>query len=750
MPLFSTAYAGVLYPLNLLYILFSPKVANFLELFHTILGAMGMFLFLRSLRLIPAASFAGGILFVSQTFFMNHSPHVSMRETALLAPWIAWLCQRLIRRPRAGRAFALSLGIALQIAAGYAQIVMMTMLWLVFLWIAQIPLNRKGIRKTVWFFVALGSGAGLMSLQILPSLEHVKATFRAHMTLMDWQTCSFHPSHLILFFSPLALGSPNTYWIGNELPGELLTTLSSAGWALALASILLLFFNKSLRKGLRVRFVFLMLLGIVLTLMLSFGKHFSLNKYLFHVTPLNLFRIPSRWLFLTCTFVSSLSALAIHFLMRFQWYKRILVFVFSWVLWGVICTASFYLFVHTTEKAKEFMPGISDILGQTRALSFQPITQALTRCHLPTLGGLMDRVGIHLLLALLMGVSLFFSRRYLLLLCMVWFFGLSLDGWILSHYLLPSPHTAEAIKKVMNLSEHPLFKDYPIREINRIYSLDPYDNSKPRDLAVPHNTNLFLGLSSLKGYCPLIDQHFSNVMSISQNGNGWNDISYYANPAPLQMLGVSHLIVNEKDQTPDREAIFKKNLGRHYRVIKQIDGLALVKLLPQVPRFDLAPQWHPIANIHEANAYILKDSRPVSERPAVISKYSLERMPPEGTLLSKGSVEPIIDNASYKKLRVKTQGRGIVLIRDIYWKGWKYRIIAPNEKFRKLYPAFGMIYYIPVPGGDVEVELKFIPPGWGKGVGYTLGTIAIWMMISLTCLSLKKRRISPFWGAGAS
>lgn len=740
MPLFSTSYVGVLYPLNLLYILFSPRVANFLEFFHTVMGAAGMFFFLRALRLHPAASFMGGILFISQSFLMIHTPHLSMRESAMFAPWISWLGIRLIKHPGAGRAFLLSLAIALQISMGYVQMVMMSMVWLFFLYLAMFRFRKKALWFSVWLAIALGLGVGLMSIQIFPAMEHIKDTFRASMTLKDWQVCSFPRSHMILFFSPRALSSYRTHWIGNDSPGELFASLTSAGWALAVASIFLVLLKKSLRKGPRVRFVFIMFLGAVLTLMLSFGKYFQLNAYLFHIPPFNLFRIPGRWLFLTCTFVSILAALAVHWILRLEWYKRILVFILSWLWWGVFCTASFYIFFQSIGKAGELMPGVFDIFNKIHSAAYQPATKFLTSWKLPPMGAFPDNIVIHLILALILGGALSLSRRRVFYLCMIWVLGLSMDGWLLSHYFLPKPHPSEAITQLIDPLKHPLLKHYPLQAIARIYPLDPYDTELVSDYVVPHNSHLFLGLRSLKGYCPLINEHFSSVMQITQIGNCRKDLNYYENPAPLQMFGVSHLIVNEKRQSPERKALFEKTIGTHYEVIRRTHGMALVKLMQHVPRFDLAPSWYPIANIHEGNASVLLEDPPVSERSAVISEYTEELMPPIGAPLSKGTVEPIIDKATYKKLHVKTEGKGIVLIRDTYWKGWKYRIPGSMEPFREVSPAFGMIYYVPVPGGEVDVELKYTPPGWRKGVIGSQTAMLLWFMIFLTGFSLKRNK----------
>ena len=60
MPLFTTAYVGVLYPLNALYLVAPPiTAANILEVLHTFLALVGMALYLRHWRLVPLAAFVG-------------------------------------------------------------------------------------------------------------------------------------------------------------------------------------------------------------------------------------------------------------------------------------------------------------------------------------------------------------------------------------------------------------------------------------------------------------------------------------------------------------------------------------------------------------------------------------------------------------------------------------------------------------------------------------------------------------------
>jgi hypothetical protein len=119
LPMYSTSYIGILYPPNWLYSFSPPSISNWLYVFHMAFGALGMFAYLRSRRLVPFVAFTGGLMFVSCTFFLVHHSHISMIETGLWAPWVVFFARRLLIRPGPGRAVALALAIALQISVGY-------------------------------------------------------------------------------------------------------------------------------------------------------------------------------------------------------------------------------------------------------------------------------------------------------------------------------------------------------------------------------------------------------------------------------------------------------------------------------------------------------------------------------------------------------------------------------------------------------------------------------------------------------
>lgn len=742
MPLFATAYVGVLYPPNWSYILFPATVANWLEVFHGFLGAVGMFLYLRHHRLSRPAAFLGGGFFLLLLFHGIHGSHVSMREAGMLAPFVALAGARLIKCPTAGRAALLSGLIALQWFVGYAQLVLFTFLWLGMDWLLRFRPNRKFLLTTLLFGGSILLGTCLAMVQIQPAMALVGDSARQQMTMESWQAGSFPPHLMTLLVQPLFLDMVGDQWDGVNYSGEWVTTPLPVVVMLAVVPFVAMVRSRRFVYNPRGRMVLLYGGGALFTLLLALGSYFPLNQFLFHVPPFNLFRIPSRWFFLFGVFVVILAAVAIDWMGRMGVGEKYKVLSLSFLAFLIFALLPWVFVPLPEDTNRQILPGFWGLFLQGEHPVVLRVGARLANIGLPDFHGLLDRREWALILLLLVPVLLSVRRSLLagvapvvlLLLSLQWFQVMS------AHVHWPSDQSA-----AITPGRHPLLNQVDKEEITRIYSPSP-DGHTPGFYALLQNTHLFHGVRGLQGYCPLLSDRMIFSFNISQSGHGWRDHDVYKSPAMPQSAGVSHLIIQTGRLTGENRRNWEEHSPHHYEVVATHEDYLLVRLREPVPRYHLARMWSPIAAQWEAEEDIWSpDHLPVSKALLRVENPPWRLMPPPDEPLGEGSVTIRQKRTSRVILEVESDGPGVLVIRDIFWPGWRWRVLDEDGAggWNRVQRAQSALRYLPVPDGQSVIEVKYSAPKFRQGL-----TVSLVSLIPLLGLMLIGRfRVIDRWVA---
>ncbi|MCC6546325.1 YfhO family protein [Candidatus Sumerlaeota bacterium] len=719
MPLFSLGYVGVLYPPNLLYAVCPPQVANWLQLFHSLVGGMGMLSYLRARRLATPACFIGGLLFIANSFMILHAGHISMREAAMLSPWVALMALRVLRHRTVRAAIALTLVLALQIAAGYMQVTLFTVAWIGVDWLAAARWSRRFAWATGLLAAGGAAGFALMALQILPTMQHVSQTPRVHMTLEGWQTASLPPVQLPSLLYPRILGMDGSL---VSYPGETIVTIPAVGWVLA-AVLLGLVWQRRLGSGRRRVLAVVYTLVIVLCVVLSFGKFLALNAVLFHWPPFNMFRVPARWLFLGSTLGSVLAAMGLHLFMRLGPRSRV-IGVLLGIFFIVLCSAPVFAILNHVHPQKldvwaAMMRGTGVGDGRVAASLFGEARRQ--SCSF------VDAPIFQMLLSLSCLVSLIFVRRRPRISLSAILLLLGLDNYILSQYGVSAPIPRD---QILSLDKQPLFRQVDASQIVRIYGLSPHGDNLG-EFGAPHDTALFLDLPTLNGYTPLLSDRIYITLGVGQSGVSHRDLEYYDRPTPLRNVAVSHLIVQTNALSPERKTIYEKQLkaGVYYERIASAFGYDLLMLKGARPRFDFAPQWTPPSGSQSQLDTRVFHNNPGNIAPAaILERPRWKLLPPADTPIRGATAKVLLDDPSHQRVRVHAPEGAVLLIRDVHWKGWKYKIEGFDDAYHTVGRADGLIRYVPVPKGDWVVDMKFAPPGWTTGLAISMVTALLLLM----------------------
>ena len=331
-PFLALAEAGACYPPNLiLFGLLPPYEALALSVLLTFfIAAAGMYLFARALgagtpgALLAAASFAWS------GFLVSHVRHLSMAASVAWFPFGLLAIERALRGggavepphgtpgpggPRPGRPLALLwLGVVLglQILSGYVQTAYYSVLVYAGWFLVRLPgrgapaaARRARIRLASGFCLALIAGAGIGAALLLPTRELVSRSQRAGGVSFEYASqYAYDPANLVTFVLPYARGDigrdtyrgRSVFWEDYAYVG--LVTLLLAGFAVA--------------AGWRRGAVAFFAVAALIAYLLALGPRTPLFELAFRMVPgMNLFRFPTRFLFVVDAALAVLAALGL-------------------------------------------------------------------------------------------------------------------------------------------------------------------------------------------------------------------------------------------------------------------------------------------------------------------------------------------------------------------------------------------------------------------------------------------------------
>ena len=163
-------------------------------------------------------------------------------------------------------------------------------------------------------------------------------------------------------------------------------------------------------------------------------------------------------------------------------------------------------------------------------------------------------------------------------------------------------------------------------------------------------------------------------------------------------------------------------------VVRWADDAVIYERLDTRPRFEMATAVLGIGDLdrrleflaHAENTavVVLDDDRPLTE-------------------LNGGEVELLEDTGDHLKLRVSSDGPGILIIRDSNAPGWRARIDRKSVPIQSADHAYRAI---DVPSGDSVVELTYLPAS--RLLGFGMAGVAV-MALAAGTLFARRRRSQP-------
>ncbi|HUS12620.1 MAG TPA: YfhO family protein [Pyrinomonadaceae bacterium] len=298
MPLHGAAQAGLLFPLNWPYLLFSAPVAtNVMMLATYMLAALGAYLYARRSGSLVVGAIVTSLAWQWSSFLIAHIGHTNILQTAAMLPWILWAMDGYgltsISDKQRRRGVLLAVLVAVQCFTGHQQTFAYSLI--VAAAYAIVMARRSPERKTAYLrsLVFVAAGILLAAVQIVPTFELLRNSPRGSTSYEYFTSFSLPPRFVLTLLAPYLMGGGDGLifrapYIGPTFYAEYVAYVGLITLMLALVAVLI-------RPDKITKFWTIV---VVVGLLLALGHYAPLGLYklIYFVPVLSLFRVPARHL----------------------------------------------------------------------------------------------------------------------------------------------------------------------------------------------------------------------------------------------------------------------------------------------------------------------------------------------------------------------------------------------------------------------------------------------------------------------
>lgn len=294
MPLHASVQGGLLFPLNWWFLIFnSATAANLMVLTTYSLAGLGAYLYARKINTSIPGAILTGVAWQLGGCMVGQISHINIAQTSAMLPWVLWTIDGYGASGKRKWGVGVAVTVCLQAFVGHPQTLVYALLLIVAYAIAMGFTNSELRARYFKSLALVVAGLLLASVQILPTLELLRNSIRSDSSYEFFSSFSLPVRSVLMFFAPYILGGGDgrlfrAPYIGPPYYPEFVPYLGVV--TLILVIVALMF-----RPDWRSRFWFG---AAIVAFVLALGDNvpFGINRLIYHVPLLNLFRVPARHL----------------------------------------------------------------------------------------------------------------------------------------------------------------------------------------------------------------------------------------------------------------------------------------------------------------------------------------------------------------------------------------------------------------------------------------------------------------------
>lgn len=716
-PFIANMQTAMFYPLNvILFSIFPPHLAfGYGYLVHIFLAGFFMYLFMRYIKLDKFSSFISAIVFMFSGYLTAQiqAGHYTIVAVACWIPLIFLLFEIALNKKSLFYGLVTGIFIGFQFLAGHLQTSFYILfgLGLYFLFrsffIIKENKNCKYKISPKLFSIlisALVVGVLLSAIQLVPSFELSRYITRAGGVGYEYATSySFPLQNFVTFLSPHFFGSPvdGTYW-GMWNFWELSAYIG-------IFSVILVFIAIYFKRDNKYVLFFTGL--AFLSLLFALGRNTPVYWLLWKFVPgLNMFRCPSRFLFLFTFSTSILSGFGFSVLRenmgsheREKVWKLVKILIVLTLL--LVCAI---IIAHTGSNqiiqfGQKMLEERYYAIDHPHSYPLDYYFQKINLIYSTVIGDLLT------LLALSAGsvaiLALRIKRK-----SPIKYFNIIIILFILSNLWFYNIGFIDT-KNPKEIYSEP---DYVVFLKNNSEDYRVYDAGNK----IRNNFQIIYGIHELDAFNPLKLRDYDQVLSCIHN------LSDNKNHPILNLLNVKYILTSTQLNNSGLKLVFNKNntyIYENEQVLPKTFVVYNVKTLPEkeVIKELKSESFNPI------DAVILEQEQKTNSE--TLSEEGFERVE-----IKEYSPNEIV-------LEANITLPGFLVLSEIYYPGWKVHIDEEQQEIQKAYHTLRAVY---LDEGQHTVRFTYDPLSLRIGSWITFFTsILLVVTISMkiiTCLKLPK------------
>ena len=724
-PLLAAFQSGAFYPPHLLlFVLQFFSAIRVIFILHFIIAAIGSYLLCRSWKYPAYLSIVGALLFVLGGTVVSLSNLLNHFQTAVWLPWVVFLWERLLRSISWKNFLTFTVILALQLLAGSPELFVLSMA-LVFLDGLRVKQSVAAISYGKVVALLVGANLLLFALlmaQLLPTAElFLQSRRQQPIPSQEALYWSLKPMSLLnLFFLDKEIDLTRSAGIEFFFTREPAFFISYYLGAISFLGISLWLYFSSWREK-------LILLSLIATsLIVALGSHTSIYPFLFrHVPVLGAFRFPEKVFFFTYVLFLYMALKGLgDLLVRNEANGKgpLVVLAAACLVW----IALYVFFSFNLNPLARF------IAAQTKTpLSFSDNGKIVAEVLSNLDRQVVLTVGFLLLLVLAKTKAIRPSLFSVLLVSAV-FIDLA---WAHRGFLFPlHPNFAYERQRVLQTRE---------TDLNRLFYFPSSRDLHPSSITVLGRPTLkesvalsFANLLPNAGLLYGVD-YFQEIDALGRQP--YTDFLFFANQLDftdqmklLRAFNVKHLLTFRP--LAEKDAILIGHFPDNLSWLYKIEGT--------VPRAYMVDK----ARVENDATQILRLLSTVAFDPMreVVLDSEIP-MPPAGQFAA--TVKIVRYENERVTIATSSDSRGILVVTDSYYPGWKAFVDGKEEAIRRANLFFRAI---PLPAGNHVVEFRYQPRSFTVGLAVSTATllalaaVTIFLVLRARDLTQRLESSSPY------